>query len=207
MRTLAAVLVWITAATALAIDVAGPTHGGSEVACDLPVSQRLKNIGGSDGSGLCVFTSITHSARYQNVDELKDFQKYMSKFPGGGYPKKVDKMIASKAKADGSPAPDYVQYEGKDLNVLKAALASGRMPAVTYDGRDPHYRSHIQHMVNLVYLDDKQACVLDNNFIGADQLVWMTPDEFLSRWIGGKGRQGWAVILTGPGTPQLNGGK
>jgi hypothetical protein len=73
------------------------------------------------------------------------------------------------------------------------------MPAVTYDGRDGFYPGHVEHMVNLVYLDDRWAAILDNN--REKQVVWMTPAEFQSRWVGGVGRQGWAVILTGPGCP------
>src|SRR5262249_61392077 len=47
--------------------------------------------------------------------------------------------------------------------------------------------------VNLVHFDDQWACILDNNFIGENDLVWMSPPEFLERWRG-KG-SGWVVIL------------
>jgi 23S rRNA G2069 N7-methylase RlmK/C1962 C5-methylase RlmI len=51
-------------------------------------------------------------------------------------------------------------------------------------------------MVNLVHLDQTWACVLDNNYIGERQLVWMSVAEFVSRW---KGQgQGWAVVLLDP---------
>lgn len=174
----------------------GPTHDGVTVAIDYPVSQRTKNIGGRDGAGLCVFTSIGHAAREQNVDPLKDFQEWMRQYPGGGYPQKVDDMIARKC---GTSKPLYIQYEGRDPAILKAALAGGRMPSITYDGRDGHYRGTIAHMVNLVHFDDKYAVVLDNNFIGEKDLVWLSPEELLSRWYGG--RDGWAVVLLNPGKP------
>jgi hypothetical protein len=48
-------------------------------------------------------------------------------------------------------------------------------------------------MVNLVHLDSGWACILDNNFIGPNDLVWMTPQEFADRWMG-KG-SGWAVVF------------
>jgi len=83
-----------------------------------------------------------------------------------------------------------------DPTILKLALKTGRMPSVTYDGHDPHYNGSIAHMVNLIYLDDQEACILDNNFI--DELVWMSAREFFERWTGDGG---WAVILLAPPPP------
>jgi hypothetical protein len=176
------------------LTVGGPTSpSGTEVTCDLPVSQRTKNVGGRDGAGLCVFSSIGHAARWQNEKRLVDFQKEMTKEPGGGYPEKVDRMIAKYGK--GTP---YIQYEGHDATILKLALKTGRMPSVTYDGHDPHYNGSIAHMVNLIYLDDQEACILDNNFVGEKELVWMSAKEFQQRWTGDGG---WAVILLAPPPP------
>jgi hypothetical protein len=181
-----------------AITVGGPTSpdGKTEVTCDLPVSERMKNTGGRDGAGLCVFTSIQNAARYQNELRLVNFQADMRKEVGGGYPAKVDTMISKYGK--GTP---YLQYEGKDPSILKAALATGRMPSVTYNGHDPHYAGTIAHMVNLIHLDEHWAVVLDNNFIGADQLVWLTPDDFYRRWRGNGG--GWSVVLLSPPPPPV----
>lgn len=178
--------------------VGGPVapDGTTEVQIDFPVAQRTKNAGGRDGSGLCVFTSIGHAARWQNERRLEDFQAQMRAEVGGGHPSKVEQMIA---KYGGGAT--YLQYEGADLTLLRTALQTGRMPCVTYDGRDPHYRGRIAHMVNLVHLDDRWACVLDNNHIEADQLVWMTPAEFRDRWLGG--RHGWTVILLHPAPPPV----
>jgi hypothetical protein len=181
------------------LTVGGPVSPDqkTEVQCDLPVSQRTKNVGGTDGAGLCVFTSIGHAARWQNEKRLADFQEKMKKERGGGYPEKVDRMIAKYAKGT-----QYIQYEGKDPTLLKLALKTGRMPSVTYEGRDPHYGMHssIAHMVNLVYLDSQQACILDNNFIGENDLVWMSAKEFLDRW---SGDGGWAVVLLAPPPPPV----
>jgi len=171
---------------------ATPTVGGptDQVQADLPVSLRLKNIGGTDGAGLCVFTSITHAARYQNELGLWDFQKQMSRERGGGWPQKVDQMIAKY-----SPSTQYLQYEGRDPSIIKAALASGRIVCVTWDGyKDPHYHGqHISHMVNCVEYTDTEVVLLDNNFIGDDQLLKMTPQDFLTGWI--DGQSGWAIVL------------
>ncbi len=168
--------------------------GTEEVTCDLPASEKFRNQGGRDGAGLCVFASITWSARYQNERKLFDLFEKMRQEPGGGYPEKVDQMIAKYGNG-----ATYVQYEGNDSTILRAALATGRLPCVTYDGHDPHYAGTIAHMVNLTHLSSKWACISDNNFPRDDQHVWLTPDEFLQRWRGGG--MGWAVVLIAPPPP------
>jgi hypothetical protein len=184
--------------------VGSPVEGGKvspdgkvEITCDLPRDQKKKNTGGSDGpkgpgsgSGLCVFTSIEYAARYQNERRLFDFQKQMTHEPGGGYPSKVDKMIAKYA-----PGVRYVQHTGKDFELLKTAFKSGRMPAVTYSGRDVHYRGSIAHMVSAAHADDDWVCITDNNYPGDSQFVWMSPADFKSRW------DGWSVFLLSPPPP------
>lgn len=195
---------------ALALGGIGATVGGkvapdgkSEVMVDLAESQQSKNVGGSDGSGLCVFTSIGHAAKWQHVEALEDFQKWMTKHPGGGYPEKVTKCIAQICKEKNLPIPRYIQVEGgkEMLDVLKTALKSGLMVSTTYSfspsGR--YNGGKIAHMVNLVYLDDKYACILDNNYIGTKNLEWITTDEYFKSASGG--RNLWAVILLDPGPP------
>ena len=172
---------------------------GTEVMADLPVSLRMKNIGGTDGAGLCVFTSIMHSARYQHELPLWNFQEQMSHEPGGGYPAKVDAMIKKYA-----PSVHYAQAETNDPTCLELALKTDRLPAITYCGRDSHYgydRS-VAHMVNLVYLDSNVAAIMDNNFIEDGELMWMTRSEFLERWRGGDST-GWAVFLLRNGPPPV----
>lgn len=179
--------------------------GKTEIQLDLPGSLHLKNTGGSDGAGLCVFTSIAHSARWQHVELLENFHDWMKQYAGGGYPEKVNQKIAQIAKEKGRPPPRYLQVEGgrELLDLLRAAVASGRMPAVTYyfspSGR---YRGQrILHMVSLVHLDSQYACILDNNYPGVDQYEWLTVDEFLRAFTGG--RSGWAVVLLDAGPPPL----
>jgi hypothetical protein len=172
--------------------------GRVEVVCDLPVQLRMKNTGGmgprgpGSGSGLCVFTSIEHSGRYQNVPELFGLQEKMTHEPGGGWPEKVDEMMKKYA-----PTTEYIQHNGKDVQFLEAALESGRMPGVTYSGRDTRYGGPIAHMVNIVYLDEEQACILDNNY--PTKLYWMSRQEFLARW------SGWAIVLLAPPPPPVPG--
>lgn len=179
--------------------------GKTELQCDLPASLYLKNVGGSDGKGLCVFTSIGHSSRFQNVELLSSFRDYMRKYPGGGWPQKVDQYIEKISKESGVPKPDYIQVQGgrETIDILKAALQSGRMPSVTYS-KSPTGRyngQRIAHMVNLVHLDSNYVAVLDNNYIEPQDksFEWMSVDQFLASYTGGK--SGWAVILLDPGPP------
>lgn len=175
--------------------VNGPTHEGREIAVDLPINEHLRNKGGSDGAGLCVFTSIDHAARWQNEVSLIGFRDYMTKFPGGGYPEKVDKFIPK--KSDGKNV-DYVQFTDGDPASLVLALRTGRMPCITY-GYSPRYGGNIAHMVNLVYLDDKWAAILDNNFPGTYE--WVEYKEFIRRWRMGGG--GWNLVLLNPSAPPV----
>src|SRR5262249_48728073 len=106
--------------------IGGPqAPDGTAIQCELPGGRQLENQVGPDGSGLCVFTSISHSARWQNVDLLADFRDWMRKYPGGGYPQKVDRMVQKIAAENGVPPPQYVQVEGPDLDVLKLACRTG----------------------------------------------------------------------------------
>jgi hypothetical protein len=174
---------------------------GTELQCDIPESLHLRNMGGSDGSGLCVFTSISHSARWQNVKVLQDFRDWMRSKPGGGYPSKVDRMILKLCSERSQPVPDYLQVEGTDLEILKKACRTGRAVCVTYSfsptGR--YGGGRIAHMVNLVHADDRHFVILDNNYPGANAYEWLSPEEFRRTYTGGS--QGWAVILLSPPPP------
>lgn len=175
--------------------------GAREIHCDLPGDLHLKNVGGSDGAGLCVFTSLAHSARWQNIPVLEDFRDWMRKYPGGGYPEKVDRMIAKCCQERSQPVPEYIQIEGQDLEVLKLACRTGRMPGVTYS-RSPTGRyggGTIAHMVSLPHADDEWFCVLDNNYPGDSNYEWMTPEEFKKTYAGGG--SGWSVIFLNPSPP------
>lgn len=161
--------------------------GITEVMTDISPSLTFRNRGGSDGSGLCVFASITMAGLYQNERGAFHLFEKMLHEPGGGWPEKVDKMMKKYC-----PGVQYIQYEGRDLAIPELALKTGRMVATTYSGRDPFYKNQtIAHMVDLVFLDAKQACILDNN--DCKRRRWMTREEFQSRWTGGG--NGWAVIL------------
>jgi hypothetical protein len=179
---------------------------GVRAAADLPAARHVRNTGGSDGAGLCVFTSIQMAADWQSVPALAGLQQYMTRFPGGSYPEKTDSVIAAFCREQRVPVPAYVQHTGGDERVLDLAVKTGRMASVTYAGYDGFYRGPVAHMVDLVHLDAERAAIVDNNRPG--QFVWMTRAEFLARWRGvtDGGRDtgmggGWAVVLLAPPPP------
>ena len=207
MKRIIALLCLLSPSVACAaITVCGPVSpDGKEVVCDLPVDQRIKNIGSKlDGAGMCVFSSIEMALRYQGVEHMRGFRDWCAEhYPGGGYPSKVDQLLKAFCKAKAVPLPDYIQYEGKDPTVLDACLKTGRMACVTYCGRDPHYgpSKSVAHMTCSVYCDSSAGCILDNNFIGRDELLWMNRKEILDRWTGNGG--GWVVIFLAPPPPPV----
>jgi hypothetical protein len=207
LLTAVIILLWVlfallaTGMLALAASVNGPTApDGTEVQNDLPAELHVRNRGGSDGAGLCVFASLKHSAIFQEVTPLKEIFEYMFSRPGGGYPDKVDRVIRDICKQKGVPIPPYIQVEGKDIEILKLACKTGRAPGVTY-GFSPSGRyggQRIAHMVTLLHADNKWFCVLDNNF--PKTYEWMTPQEFQRAYTADGG---WCVIFLDSGPPPV----
>lgn len=179
--------------------------GAVELICDLPESERKKNIA-SKGLGCCVYRSIDYAARWQQVPELYDLPEQLVKagIPGGGYVQKVDEIMQRFA-----PDASYIQDTSGDAEILEAILQTRRMPCVTYNGHDCHYGmgQGIAHMVCLPYFDRHSgwACISDNNYPSESSFVWMSPDEFLKRWKDG-GAGGWvfALLAAPPPLPPHN---
>lgn len=107
-------------------------------------------------------------------------------------------MLERFCQEKGYPKPRYVQVEGLDLDILRRACASGRMPGVTYSvsptGR--YGGSKIAHMVSLVHADQKSFVILDNNYTGEAAYEWLSEAEFRRTYA-----PGWAVVLIQPGAP------
>ncbi|MEO8082688.1 MAG: hypothetical protein ABI780_02635 [Ardenticatenales bacterium] len=182
----------------------GPVSpAGVRATADLDPKQHLKNTGGlgprgpGTGAGLCVFTSCEVAGRWQNIPSLVGLQQYMTTRAGGGWPEKLDEVLAAFTKSTGQALPAYVQHTGGDQAFLELALRTGRMPCVTYAGNDGFYSSTIGHMVDLAALTANEAAIIDNNRPGS--WVWMTRAEFLARWRDNNG--GWAVVFLDPPPP------
>lgn len=174
-----------------------PVNDGARATVDLPASLHMRNAGGRDGAGLCVFTSCEIASRWQQVLQLAGFQQWMRSKPGGGWPEKLDQMIRQFCSSKGLPVPAYVQHTGGDDSVLDLAIKTGRCPCVTYAGSDDFYRSGIDHMVCLAHIDETRAAIIDNNRPGT--WLWMSRKDFLTRWRARGG--GWAVVFLTPPPP------
>jgi hypothetical protein len=190
--------------TAAAV-VGGPVHpDGTAVDCDLPIERHQKNLGGSDGAGLCVFTSIGMAADWCSELPLIDFRDWMRRHPGGGYPEKVTRMIRQLCQERGVPEPRYLQVQGGDVEVLAQAVRQGHLACVTYS-RSPTGRyggQRIAHMVNCVAAragSHRHWAILDNNYPGS--IEWMSEAEFRASYTGLGG--GWAVLLLKEGPPPV----
>lgn len=176
----------------------GPTSpdGLEEIACDLPASLHLRNVGGTDGAGLCVWASQQHTAMFQHVWLMQGVFDYMKTQRGGGWPERVDAVVALLAKKANEPVPPYIQVQAKDnLAILKLACKTGRMPAVTYSFSPTgnYNKQFIAHMVTLVHASDKWFCVLDNNY--PEKYEWMDPQTFLQVHTRNGRENGWATIF------------
>lgn len=175
-------------------EIDGPTHNGVEVSVDLPTQQHVKNIGApADGKGLCVFASIDMAARWHNMPELIDVLHKVRE--GGGWPEKVDAIMKELA-----PERKYLQYEGTDPAILDNAMSIRAPACVTYGTGERYDMQTIYHMVLLVHLDQKTACIVDNNFPGTFE--WMSRDDFLERWKHPSGH-GWAIVFLAPPPPPI----
>lgn len=201
MRTLFSICLFVLCGASYAATVGGNiAPDGRQIHNDLPEDLHRRNTS-SRGQGCCVFTSIHHAALWQDVPALHEFPKWLQAkgLPGGGYPGNVKERITKICKERGVPEPAYIQVEGRDLEILKLACRSGRIPAVTYM-RSPTGRyggSGIAHMVSMPHCDEKYVGILDNNYIHS--IEWMSPDEYLRVCNGG--RDYWAVILLDAGPP------
>lgn len=192
--------------TSGAAHVAGTDYQGHTVQAWVPKDRQPRNIGGSDGLGLCGFTSIQYAATFQHLAGLEDLQQYMSTRPGGAWPEKVDQVIEQKLGPDSGLQWVHV-YGSEAIPLIKRALATGRMPCISYGFGERYRLDAINHMVNLVCFDDEYAAVLDNNYPGTCE--WMPADELLPRfeWVAdrngvGYHAEGWAIIfITNPQPP------
>jgi hypothetical protein len=204
MRFICAFLVLFTPSVLFAQSsfINGLTHNGENITCDLPYSQQMKNIGSKlDGSGMCVFTSIEMAARYAGLEQMRGFRDWVaSKYPGGGWPEKVDEVLAAYFKEKNLNPLHYVQYEGKSPEIiLDLCEKTGRMAAITY-GYSPRYGTSIQHMTNAVMFRNDFGVCLDNNFPGEDKYEWVTRKEFIRRTIY-PNKTAWIFVWIHPGPP------
>lgn len=162
-----------------------------------------KNIA-SRGLGCCGFRALGYAARLQNVPELVDLPEKLvaAGIQGGAYPDKIDRICA---KFGGTQK--WWQNTAKDDKIIESSINSQRPVCVDYNGHDPHYHATIAHCVTVIAFDraNNWVAILDNNFPGKDQIVWLGLAELRERW------HGWSygLLAKRPGdlTTKDNGGR
>ena len=181
----------------------GREYEGEALTCDLPAAQQIKNIGSAvDGQGMCVMSSIEMAARWQGLEQLRGLRDWCARQPGGAYPGKVDQQIQAFCATRKIPAPDFLQYEGRDPRpILQLCDRTGRMACMTY-GYSPRYGGAIAHMTCCPKYNGRWAICLDNNFPGEDRYEWMSPEELLRR-IKHPGGSGWLFVWLAPPPPPI----
>lgn len=186
--------------------VNGPAHDGESITCDLPNSQQMKNIGSKlDNAGMCVFSAVEMAARYQGLEAMRGWRDWCAQnYRGGGYPEKVDKLLAAWWKHKGIPPIKYMQYQGRNPEDLLTVIdKTRRMGSITY-GYSPRYGGYVAHMTNEILYGHKYAVVLDNNFVGDTNYEWMKREELVRRMrLTPNGGQdlAWIFVWITPGSP------
>ena len=194
LALLSLLLLALAAPPAAAQKWTGPTLAdGTEVQIDVPLDLRLRNVGGSDGKGLCVSSSVTVAARLQGEARLLGLRAWCEKRPGGSWPERLMKDLKEFA-----PDAPVFQVTGADLTFIRLCLENGYLVSCTWGGN---------HMLNLVHLDDRHAVILDNNSPWGEEdgrradtkLQVMTPREFQQKASMGGGI--WIVVVLGKCPP------
>ncbi len=191
----------------------GQLAPGINVDTDYPEIRRMRNVGGSDGAGLCVFTSIAHSFDWHSIDWGRDFREWMRKRPGGGWSAKVTRELQTYCDSKQIAVPEILQvYPTSELklprilDLLAEAVNSGHMCGITYcfSPTPQRYQGTIAHMVNCVgaRLGPQRNiwAIMDNNYI--DSIQWMDEATFSKVFSGNGG--GWFIaVLNRPDPPPV----
>lgn len=206
VATVAALAVCAGLALADFVTTANPVHpNGTRATVDVPADLHIRNIGGSDGAGLCVGTSNELVGRWQSIAFLDGFQKWLAKRPGGSYPEMFARDLKLFAASKGQPLPRHIQHTGGDIEFLRLAIKTRRAVGLTYAGHDPFYGAQgIAHMVTAAHLDGKLGAIIDNNEPG--RWRWMDDSQLVNRWLGKLDNGKPILVWTGRGWMEVGGG-
>ena len=175
------------------------TYQGVRAQAPVPARYHVRNEGGSDGAGLCVYSSVLANGMAQGVPGLdapgpgtsnvpgqtgrvedapgkgSALWRYVKARPGGSYPEKLARDLD--AVMPGEPRADYY---GRDTRVLDAWSQDGYPIACTMNTGRFYNGQRIAHMISVPhYQSNGYTCVADNNNPG--RYSWMPTDEFNRR--------------------------
>jgi hypothetical protein len=162
---------------------------GERPTVNVPVQLRQANWLGPHREGCCTFASLCTALNW--CGQYRDAQNIRQHYGDGQSP---DSLARNMAKANLRFA-----WTVGDNNVafLEQALAGRRAVMVAIDA-DP--TTSELHMVDLVHLDSRNACLIDNN--RPSEYVWVSRDAFLRNW---EFSGSWAVVpLVGAPAPPLS---
>jgi hypothetical protein len=148
---------------------------------NLPTELRQRNWIGTQGNGSCVHATMISLLRWQGRTNTAEYWKraYSSGETANGLQSKFDREGIR-----------YAYTVDADVKFLEWACSTRRGCGVTVMGG--------VHMVALVHLDSKWACILDNNSV--EQYKWVPRETFLAEW---RASNGWAVTIVYTPTPPL----
>lgn len=147
---------------------------------NVPMILRQANWIGSLREGSCVHATMISLMRWQGRPHLAN--KWKRTYANGEWPN----GLASKFDRAGVR---YAYTDKGDVKFLEWASRTRRGCGITVRGG--------AHMVALVHLDDKWACLLDNNNIS--KYKWVSRESMIAEW---KASHGWAVtVLYTPSSP------
>jgi hypothetical protein len=146
---------------------------GEKPTMNLPLALRQRNWIGERGSGSCVHASMVSLFRWQGRYQMAEH--WRSTYGDGAGPEWLDEKLDEEGVR-------YAQTVNGDESFLEWALRTRRGCGISY------WLPEGNHFVDLVYLDDTQAAILDNN--ETNHFIWMSREELLDRW---RAIGGWAI--------------
>lgn len=138
---------------------------------NVPPAMRQANWLGNQREGSCVHATMISLMRWQGRFHLAN--KWKQTYANGEWPE----GLASKFDREGVR---YAYTDKGDVKFLEWATRTRRGCGITVMGG--------VHMVALVHLDDKWACLLDNNDIS--KYKWVRREAMIAEW---RASHGWAV--------------
>lgn len=174
-----------------------PEFQGVRASVPVPAEFHIRNEGSSlDGLGLCVGASLLINGAYQGVPGMErgkdsEWWRYLKARPGGSYPEKLEADVRKLY-----PGEKWVSWTGRVTDLIEEYTRAGYPVAATMNTGIQYGWAPIHHMVSVVHLDDKLACVVDNNDPG--RFHWMSAADYKRRFV--DGQTGWLFVwLRNPG--------
>jgi len=148
---------------------------------NVPLALRQSNWLGNRRQGSCVWASTVSLLRWQGRYRTADWVR--GNYSGGSWP---DDHVAKLERA----GIRYAYVTNGDVRFLEWCLRTRRGAGVTVLGG--------AHCVNLVFLDEHWACLLDNNDV--QRYRWVPRATFLAEW---QASYGWGFTVVYAPTPPL----